>query len=228
MDNLRSILRDLALFTYAVAGVLLCIVLWNARTIPAGVNTALDTINAPPRDDGHQMVYGTLSGISQTTKNIGILAAQGAEQIKQSGTLVAAAATTITMTGSHVNTTMDSLSGTADAASGSLTTLTAHITPAIDTANTTLGDVGTAITKFEPVEDSATKAVKDFDALVTGPVTDATNQVALTGVQVTAIATDIHKEADSVTKPQPWWRKALGYGNMGVNIACLATHSCPF
>lgn len=78
--------------------------------------------------------------------------------------------------------------------------------------------------------------MKDFDTKVTSPdvdralkgMADDTQELALTEAQITAIATDIHKEADSVTKPAPWYRKILNYGNMGVNIACLATHSCPF
>jgi hypothetical protein len=136
----------------------------------------------------------------------------------------------------HANGTMDALTGTAGAASQSLTTLSAHINPAIDTANATIGDAGAAIRKLEPVEDDADRMVKDFDARVTSPdvdralkgVADTSEQAALTTVQVTAIATDIRKAADAATAPAPWWKKVLGYGTLGVNIACLATHSCPF
>jgi hypothetical protein len=244
--NSHSIAELAALGTIPILGVFLMWALWpvhgaiktnsaGSAAVLAKAGTALDTINAPPHDDGHQVVYGTLAGIDQTTKNIGILAAQGAEQVKQSATLIQATTrnldavgTAVTGTLGHLNTASDQIAGVARTANGSLATLSTHTQTAIDTANTTLGDVGTAITKFEPVEDSTTKAVKDFDTLVTGPITKTTDQLALTGVQITAIATDIHKEADSVTKPQPWYRKIINYGNMGVNIACLATHSCPF
>lgn len=72
-------------------------------------------------------------------------------------------------------------------------------------------------------------AVANFNALLTS--TDVAKFMASsaeTSAQVAAIATDVHREADRITAPQPWYKKLYGYGNMGVNIACLATHSCPF
>lgn len=72
-------------------------------------------------------------------------------------------------------------------------------------------------------------AVANFNALLTS--TDVAKFMASsaeTSAQVAAIATDVHREADRLTAPQPWYKKLYGYGNMGVNIACLATHSCPF
>jgi len=200
------------------------------------ITTALTTVNAPCKDNGHQVTCGTLAQVAQTTKNIGIVAAQSAEQVKQSGKLITAAATTITAAGTHANNAMDAISGTAGTASQSLTTLSAHINPAIDTANATIGDAGAAIRKLQPVEDDAARMVKDFDARVTSQdvdralkgVADTSEQAALTTVQVTAIATDIRKAADQATAPQPWWKKILNYGTLGVNVACLATHSCPF
>lgn len=49
-----------------------------------------------------------------------------------------------------------------------------------------------------------------------------------TSIQVAAIATDVHKEADALTAPKPWYTKLGAYGTTGVNIVCIATHSCPF
>lgn len=229
MDTLRSILRDIALVTYTVAGAFLCVLLWNARTIPAGVNTALATVNAGCIDNGHQVVCGTLASVAQTTKNVGILAAQSAEQVKQSGKLITAAADTITTVGKHVNGTMDALTGTAQTASSSLQSATDHLTPVLDAAKLTTLDSDAAIKGLLPLEDAATVSVNHFDDLVTSKdVTRFLNSTAETSEQVAGIATDLHKATTDATKPLPWWRKALGYGNLGVNIACLATHSCPF
>jgi hypothetical protein len=57
---------------------------------------------------------------------------------------------------------------------------------------------------------------------------DTSTQFALMATEGTAIAKDVHKEADALTAPQPWYKKLYVYGNTGVNIACLVTHSCPF
>jgi len=221
----------------------LCLVLWKASSTIDGVNKTLATVNAPCTGFHGSVTCGPIAQMSQTTKNIGILAAQGAEQVKQTGAVLTSAAGTIQNVGgavtgtlTHVNTATDALTGTADAASKSLTTLSTHINPAIDTANATIGDAGAAIRKLQPVEDDADRMVKDFDARVTSPdvdralkgVADTSEQAALTTVQITAIATDIRKAADQATAPQPWWKKILNYGTLGVNVACLATHSCPF
>lgn len=69
----------------------------------------------------------------------------------------------------------------------------------------------------------------NFNALVASPdVQRFLKASADTSVQVAAIATDVHKEADALVKPQPWYRKLYNYGSTGVNVACLVTHSCPF
>ena len=236
MDTLRSILRDLTLAAYAVAGVFLCLVLWKASKALDQGNIALATVNAPCKDNGHQVVCGTLAGVNQAVKNTGILAAQSAEQVKQSGALISSAATTINTVGQHLSGTADALSETATTASRSLQDVSDHLTPVLDSANATTVKLGSAIDALQPVETDADKAVKDFDTRVTSKdvdralkgLADTSQQAALTTTQFTGIATDLHKATSDATKPQPWWRKALGYGNMGVNIACLATRSCPF
>jgi hypothetical protein len=229
-----------------VATITLCLVVAGCAVfltvgferIMDGVNVALATVNAPPKDDGHQIVYGTLSGVAQTTKNIGIMAAQGAEQVKQSGVLIAATTknldaigTSVTATMGHLNGTAAALATTASAATDSLHTLSTHTATAIDTANTTLGDLDDAVklhsAQLANSEADFDAALKPIPAIEVG-LAKTTNQLALTSVQITGIATDLHKATSDATKPQPWWRKSLGYGNLGVNIACLATHSCPF
>jgi hypothetical protein len=57
---------------------------------------------------------------------------------------------------------------------------------------------------------------------------DTSQQVAIIATQGAAIATDVHKEADALVAPQPWWHHVYQYGNTGINVACLVTHSCPF
>lgn len=69
----------------------------------------------------------------------------------------------------------------------------------------------------------------NLNALVASPdVFRFLKASAETSIQVAAIATDVHKEADKITAPVPWWHKIGTYTTTGVNVACLVTHSCPF
>jgi hypothetical protein len=73
------------------------------------------------------------------------------------------------------------------------------------------------------------RTTTSLNALVASPdIARFLKSSADTSMEVTAIAADIHREADRITAPQPWYKKLYTYGNTGVNIACLATHSCPF
>lgn len=193
-----------------------------------GVNAALATVNKPKS--------GTLSMIDDTILQ-GRLTIDATNKV-----LIHEQAQLSTLDGdiaslsSHTDATLTALSGTATAASRSLQDASDHLTPVLDSANATTVKLGSAIDALKPVETDLDKAVRDFDAQVTSPdvdralkgLADTSQQAALTTTQFTGIATDLHKATSDATKPQPWWRKALGYGNMGVNIACLATHSCPF
>lgn len=87
-----------------------------------------------------------------------------------------------------------------------------------------------------PLMNSIQKDVDDFGEtetaakkLITDPdIKRFLKSSADTSIQITAIATDVHKEADKLTAPVPWWHKVGNYTTTGVNIACLVTHSCPF
>jgi ABC-type transporter Mla subunit MlaD len=72
-------------------------------------------------------------------------------------------------------------------------------------------------------------SIKSFNSLLSSPdITRFLKSSADTSTQVAAIATDVHREADKLSAPQPWYKKVYTYGNTGVNVACLVTHSCPF
>jgi hypothetical protein len=57
---------------------------------------------------------------------------------------------------------------------------------------------------------------------------DTSMQVAIIATEGAGIAKDVHKEADQLVAPQPWYKKAYGFASTTVNVACLVTHSCPF
>ena len=223
-----------------VAVTLLCVVVGVAaialvntldKTLD-GMNTALATVNHPCAPGQ----CGTLADIDKAVVKSGDAIVTTQQQELAVTEQVRPVLDALAGIPSHVNGTMDSLTTTSNAASKSLTTLSEHLNPAIDTANSTIAKAGAAIDDLMPVEIDTVKLVKDFDARVTSPeldrfmrgAADSSQQFALTSVQITGIATDVHKQTTALVAPKPWYVKLGQYGTLGVNIACLATHSCPF
>jgi hypothetical protein len=232
MNLLRSILHDLALVVLVTAGVLTCLVLWKALGIEGNVNAALATVNqgcAPGP-------CGTLAAFTKVVTKAGDATVTTQIQEQAIGKQVSATMTALQTIPAHVNVTMDSLTGTAQTASTSLKSITDGITPVLASTKSTVDDVGAAVANLKPVETAATKMLTDGDALVNSQdVTrflkgsaDTSQQFAIIATQGAAIATDVHKEADALVAPQPWWHHVYQYGNTGINVACLVTHSCPF
>ena len=232
MNLLRSILHDLALVVLVTAGVLACLVLWKALGIESNVNEALATVNqgcAPGP-------CGTLAAFTKVVTKAGDATVTTQIQEQAIGKQVSATMTALQTIPAHVNGTMDGLTGTAQTASTSLQALTDGITPVLASTKSTVDDVGAAVAGLQPVETAATKMLTDGDALVNSQdvkrfmkgSADTSQQVAIIATQGAAIATDVHKEADALVAPQPWWHHVYQYGNTGINVACLVTHSCPF
>jgi len=232
MNLLRKILHDAALLILTVGGVLACLVLWKALGIESNVNEALATINqgcAPGP-------CGTLAAFTKVITKAGDATVTTQIQEQAIGKQVSATMTALQTVPAHVNGTMDSLTGTAQTASTSLQALTDGITPVLASTKSTVDDVGAAMAGLQPVETTATKMLTDGDVLVNSQdVTrflkgsaDTSQQFAIIATQGAAIATDVHKEADALVKPQPWYKHVYQYGNTGINVACLVTHSCPF
>jgi hypothetical protein len=207
-------------------------VLWKALGIESNVNVALATINqgcAPGP-------CGTLAAFTKVITKAGDATVTTQIQEQAIGKQVSATMTALQTVPAHVNGTMDSLTGTAQTASTSLQALTDGITPVLASTKSTVDDVGAAMAGLQPVETTATKMLTDGDVLVNSQdVTrflkgsaDTSQQVAIIATQGAAIATDVRKEADALVKPQPWYKHVYQYGNTGINVACLVTHSCPF
>ena len=171
----------------------------DEHSVAAPLATASEFLNAPCTDNGHQVVCGTLAQIGQTTKNTGILAAQGAEQVKQSGALIAATTRNMDAIGAGVTGEIASLKGVTD----SVPPLTAAATKLLGTANETV-EAG------QPVLEAATRVIDHTDAVVTGP--DVTNGIHNAGV-VVLNAADITADAEHVAHKfayppsTPWYKK---------------------
>jgi hypothetical protein len=211
MNTLRAILRDLALVTYTVAGVFLCLVLWQGKK-------ALDTVNAPKS--------GTLAMVDDTIMQ-GRLTIDATNKVliheqNQLGTFDGYARnldSEVSGLASHANTTLDALSGSATAAtqtlntaSTSLQSATDHLTPVLDAATSTTLDVGAATKRLLPIEDDADASVKHFDTLLASPdiplILSNSQKITASGA---VIIRDGQIEADRFTFPPktPWYKKIV-------------------
>lgn len=205
-QTVHEALRDIALITVPVVGACLVWILWPVRgaikqtsqgsaQILAKVGTALDTVNAPCKDNGHQVVCGTLVQVGQTTKNTGILAAQGAESVMQSRVLIAGAVQNLDKIGDSVTGEVDSLKrlnqpisdavdafgGTAKAATTLLGTANTSLATGTDYfqakkpqfdlmlghLDDTIADADTALEGLPPIEANAKTITYNFGATTT-------------------------------------------------------------
>lgn len=172
MDRLRCILRDLALLTYIVAGVLLCLVLVRGMKTVDGLNATLTNVNRPCKGISGPDACGTLAQINKTAIAAGDVANAAKMQVLQSGTLIQATTrnldavgAAVTGTMGHLNTASDDIGGVARTANGRLATLSTHLQTAIDTANSTLGTLDTAIATQNA---ALSKSQADFQDVLAG------------------------------------------------------------
>ena len=188
MNLLRQILHDLALVVLVTAGVLACLVLWKALGMVEAVNVTMATVNAPCKDNGHQVVCGTLAQVGQTTKNAGIMAALTAEQVKQSGTLITATtqnmdkvAASVTGEVADLQDTTKAVTITAQTASTSLQTITDGITPVLASTKNTVDGVGTAVGSVSTAAKGLLPLESDADAAVKGLLPIEANTAIVSG-----------------------------------------------
>ena len=83
-------------------------------------SSTLDAINAPCVGFHGSVTCGPIAQLSQTAKNVGIVAGLSAQQVKQSGVLIDSAAKSVTEVSAHVNRTADALTQTAQGATDTL------------------------------------------------------------------------------------------------------------
>jgi hypothetical protein len=147
----------------------------NVLHVSASAKTGVDDVFSESRDVTIALLKPCKPNRPDTcglVPGIGAVAAQGAEQVEQSGTLIQATtrnldAVGVAVTGTmgHLNTASDDIAGVARTANSSLTTLSTHTQTAIDTANSTLGTLDTAIATQNA---AFSKSQADFQAVLAG------------------------------------------------------------
>ncbi len=173
----------------------------------------LDIINAPCIGIHGSTTCGPLAQLSQTEKNIGIVAGLAAQQVRQTGTMIQATTANIDKAGDSVVKVTTHLSKTADAA----TELTQEATAALRTVNEGTG----------PLLKAYTRSGDDLDALLKSHAIYETldNVQTLTGAAA-HITNDAQRVADDATakyfKPTPWYRRTFPYLTTGAKIASYA------
>lgn len=190
-------------------------------------NAVLDTVNAPCKDNGHQVVCGTLQQVAQSTKNIGIVAAQSAEQVKQSGKLI--------------NTASQSLRSVAESARGAIVTTQeqiTHVAPLLDSLRASSDSIPPALDHvtadadgIRPLLANANGSVTDLRRFLQAPaLTDTLGNAASMTASWAAISGDARQVADRATanylKPVPWYLWPVKRGGEVLDIgAAVARHT---
>lgn len=242
----QTILEVLALGTVPIVGAFVCVVLVLAnRKIPnlnpavTQATTILEEAHKPCQGSGADKAdnCGTIALFNQDLVRGGDLITRADSITDKEGQLLDRSLPGLIAKADGalggINRLTGAATGAALQASDSIQTVTQHVTPVLDASTAA---VVTLDGQVKTNGDELHRAVADFDARVNSTQVDlaldgiatTSQNVALTTVQIDAIAVDLRKQVDRATAPQPWWKKALNYGNLGVNIACLATHSCPF
>ena len=156
------------------------------------LNATLDAINAPCVGFHGSVTCGPLAQLSQTEKNVGILAGQAALQVRQSATLV-------------------------NAASEAVTSATADVHTMAVAGTETLGEGKRTLASFQPLAasltrtaDASTLTVQHFDALVQSPDLAAAiqhaNGMTASGDTILSNAAEVSTKAkqDYMKARTPW------------------------
>ena len=173
------------------------------------LNQALDAINAPCVGFHGSVTCGPIAQLSQTAKNVGIVAGQSALQVKQSGVLIDAAAKSITEVTAHVNRTADALTQTAQGATD------------------TLAEGKRTIAAAQPVLAALTRDGDDLHELLKSHAIDQTltNVASMTdsGAGIMANGKTVSdKITYDFTHPVPWFKQPMKIITLGVDAALLA------
>ncbi len=184
--------------------------------VTARLSDTLDAINAPCVGFHGSETCGPLAQLSQTEKNIGIVAGLAALQVKQSATLVNSASVAVTSATQDVH------------------TMAQAGTETLNTATETLGEGKRTIAAAQPLLSSLTRAtdastlsIQHFDVLLTSKdlATAMRNSASMTASGA-EIMVDAKRVADDATRkyfrPTPWYRKAFPFLTTGAKIASYA------
>ena len=136
------------------------------------LNATLLAINSPCTSFHGSTSCGVLAQLSQTEKNFGIVAGQSAEQVKQSGQLITAAAGNINLIGQHVNSALDVFAGTSKQATTDLASM-----------NDLFLGAKPLVSHLDAVAISADISVERFNAMLASPqlATITTNFESMSG-----------------------------------------------
>ena len=165
-------------------------------------SSTLDAINAPCVGFHGSVTCGPIAQLSQTAKNVGIVAGLSAQQVKQSGVLIDSAAKSVTEVSAHVNRTADALTQTAQGATD------------------TLAEGKRTIAAIQPVLGAFKQDVDDINALLRDEAIhrtlanlDATTQ-NLGGITLDARLVSDKISADYLRPKTPWSR----IGHVGLDL----------
>lgn len=166
----------------------------------AKLSATLDAVNAPCKGFHGSETCGVLAQAAQTEKNVGILAGQGAEQVKQSAVLVQTTAKAINGASNDVHQLSARLSGTADALTGTANASTGTL----QTASTALGNANESIAALQPLISGLQRDSDDLDSLIRRPTIGQTiDNTATISHNFALTTTDFETRFHAILYPPP-------------------------
>ncbi|HEX5426666.1 MAG TPA: hypothetical protein VFW94_24350 [Candidatus Acidoferrales bacterium] len=174
----------------------------SLRNVPGTVdriNSTLDAADAPCKEvrgkNGNTGAWecGPIAQLSQTEKNVGIVAAKAAEQVMQNGKLLQSAVTNLNQTSAHVNDEIESMRKLTDAAT--------------NTANQTTTDLQTVdgvVSSFRPIPNQMSVFLAHTDDTVNGVAVRSTlNSISGMAVNFDQASGDFAKRFHAILYPPP-------------------------
>lgn len=184
----------------------------------AKLNKTIDAVNAPCAGFHGSVSCGPIAQLSQTEKNIGILAGQATEQVKQSAQLVTTSAKAVQKASEDISGVAQHAQGTADAATG----LLASAKSTTDTFPPLVGDIRAAVQGIPPIEAKASDALASFNALLNKKsLNDAIDGIGTTSQNVGKLSGDLYVYAHPFLNPDPCKTKKCTAGRVFGRVEAL-------
>jgi hypothetical protein len=188
-------------------------VTYSADQVAGKVGGVVDAIKAPCAGFHGSVTCGPLAQLSQTEKNIGIVAGQSALQVKQSGKLIDASAASIQDVAGHLNKTADGV-----------TTLLAQMNDAQTGLTPTLGayrDAGVSLNDLLKRKAIA-ETIDNVDRLSAAAAGTVEN--------LQGITKDAKIETDAMVAPKTKKQKVMEFAppafKLGITLMCFISKTC--
>ena len=178
--------------------------------VVTSLDTTLQQINAPCIGFHGSVTCGPLAQLSQTEKNLGILAGQATEQVKQSAVLVNAAATAIRTTSAKINDLADAGTGLLVAGTGTVTQAQADLVTLNGSIAATAPLITNSAATVTDLDDFLRRNAAHFDSTLAN-----VDQLSGSGAK---IGNDLYIYSHPILNPDPCKTRRCAFGRFFTDL----------